>query len=190
MLMSSSVPNVFGNFDDAESDGEDGCDKFIKGESNPRMLSLKIKSTKIEDSDQNHPVKKVKTEHSKNLISITTSSDPWLCEGIVVKVKTGSSDFVNKKGVVHSITPDKYGAEVDLLKDEPLCRRVIFDQEDLETVIPQPGRLVKIVRPAELRGEVATLLEILKNGVRVELLKSKEVKELGFDDVSRLFDGR
>lgn len=84
--------------------------------------------------------------------------DYWLCEGIVVKVmnKTlADGKYYKQKGVVRKVI-DRYTGEIGLLESKDVLK---VDQEELETVIPQIGGLVRIVNGA-YRGSIARLLGI------------------------------
>jgi len=84
--------------------------------------------------------------------------DYWLCEGIIVKVMSkGLADkgYYKQKGVVKKVI-DKYVGEIEMLDSKHVLR---VDQEELETVIPQIGGLVRIVNGA-YRGSNARLLSV------------------------------
>ncbi|XP_039144696.1 KIN17-like protein [Dioscorea cayenensis subsp. rotundata] len=84
--------------------------------------------------------------------------DYWLCEGIIVKVMSKtleSKGYYKQKGVVKRVI-DKYVGEIEMLENKHLLR---IDQEELETVIPQIGGLVRIVNGA-YRGSNARLLSV------------------------------
>ncbi|CAA6661751.1 unnamed protein product [Spirodela intermedia] len=70
--------------------------------------------------------------------------DYWLCEGIVVKVMSralADKGYYKQKGVVVKVI-DKYVGEIEMLEKQHILR---IDQEELETVIPQIGGLVRIL---------------------------------------------
>ncbi|WOK96953.1 hypothetical protein Cni_G05661 [Canna indica] len=84
--------------------------------------------------------------------------DYWLCEGIIVKVisKTlADKGYYKQKGVVKRVI-DRYVGEIEMLESKHVLR---VDQDELETVIPQIGGLVKIVNGA-YRGSTARLLSV------------------------------
>ncbi|KAF7144214.1 hypothetical protein RHSIM_Rhsim05G0154000 [Rhododendron simsii] len=84
--------------------------------------------------------------------------DYWLCEGIIVKVmskKLAEKGYYKQKGIVLKVM-DKYVGEIEMLESKHVLR---VDQEELETVIPQIGGLVKIVNGG-YRGSKARLLEV------------------------------
>ncbi|KAG8391459.1 hypothetical protein BUALT_Bualt01G0190000 [Buddleja alternifolia] len=84
--------------------------------------------------------------------------DYWLFQGIVVKVMSralAEKGYYKQKGVVRKVI-DKYYGEIEMLETKHVLR---VDQEELETVLPQIGGLVKIVNGA-YRGESARLLAI------------------------------
>jgi DNA/RNA-binding protein KIN17 len=103
--------------------------------------------------------------------------DYWLFEGIIVKVMSkalAEKGYYKQKGVVRKVI-DKYVAEIEMLESKHKLR---VDQEELETVIPQIGGLVKIVNGA-YRGSNARLL-----GVDTEKFCAKVQIEKG------IYDGR
>ena len=84
--------------------------------------------------------------------------DYWLCEGIVVKVMSktlAEKGYYKQKGVVVRVI-DKYVGEIEMLESKHVLR---VDQEELETVIPQIGGVVRIVNGA-YRGSSARLLSV------------------------------
>lgn len=84
--------------------------------------------------------------------------DYWLCEGIVVKVMSktlADKGYYKQKGVVRNVI-DRYVGEIEILENKHVLR---IDQEELETVIPQIGGLVRIVNGA-YRGLTARLLSV------------------------------
>ncbi|KAL0915073.1 hypothetical protein M5K25_015474 [Dendrobium thyrsiflorum] len=84
--------------------------------------------------------------------------DYWLCEGVVVKVMSktlADKGYYKQKGVIRKVI-DKYVGEIEILENKHVLR---IDQEELETVIPQIGGLVRIVNGA-YRGSTARLLSV------------------------------
>ncbi|GLT93085.1 hypothetical protein SLE2022_108910 [Rubroshorea leprosula] len=103
--------------------------------------------------------------------------DYWLCEGIIVKVMSkalADKGYYKQKGVVKKVI-DKYVGEIEMLESKHVLR---VDQEELETVIPQIGGLLRIVNGA-YRGSNARLL-----GVDTEKFCAKVQIEKG------IYDGR
>ncbi|XP_071737858.1 KIN17-like protein [Rutidosis leptorrhynchoides] len=84
--------------------------------------------------------------------------DYWLCEGIVVKVMSKDlkdKGYYKQKGVVRKVI-DKYVGEIEMVESKHKLR---VDQEELETVIPQIGGVVRVVNGA-YRGSNARLLSV------------------------------
>ncbi|XP_034711915.1 KIN17-like protein [Vitis riparia] len=84
--------------------------------------------------------------------------DYWLCDGIVVKVMSkalAEKGYYKKKGIVLKVI-DRYVGEIEMLDSKHVLR---VDQEELETVIPQIGGLLRIVNGA-YRGSNARLLAV------------------------------
>ena len=106
----------------------------------------------------------------------------WICRGIVVKVLNQDLDgFYKKKGFIEEITGERAIVQVWVLfyllnfensNETPPTKldsgkRAKIHQKDLETVIPQPGRAVTVVK-----GELAK-----KNGILKEI-RQKEFRVL------------
>ncbi|KAL8225261.1 hypothetical protein R6Q57_017818 [Mikania cordata] len=84
--------------------------------------------------------------------------DYWLCEGIIVKIMSkdlADKGYYKQKGVIRKVIA-KYVGEIEVLESKHKLR---VDQEELETVIPQIGGLVRIVNGA-YRGSNARLLSV------------------------------
>ncbi|CAH9111560.1 unnamed protein product [Cuscuta europaea] len=117
--------------------------------------------------------------------------DYWLCEGIVVKVMSkglaNKDAYYKKKGVVRRVI-DKYVGEIEILENKHIPR---VDQEELETVIPQIGGLVRIVNGA-YRGSNARLLAIdtdhFSAKVKIEkgIYDGKVLKAIDYEDICKL----
>ncbi|XP_019151258.1 PREDICTED: DNA/RNA-binding protein KIN17-like [Ipomoea nil] len=116
--------------------------------------------------------------------------DYWLCEGIIVKVMSkalANKGYYKQKGVVRKLI-DKYVGEIEILENKHVLR---VDQEELETVIPQIGGLVRIVNGA-YRGSNARLLSIDTNNftakVQIEkgIYDGKVLKAIEYEDICKL----
>lgn len=116
--------------------------------------------------------------------------DYWLCEGIIVKVMSkalADKGYYKQKGVICKVI-DKYVGEIEMLENKHVLR---VDQEELETVIPQIGGLVRIVNGA-YRGSNARLLAIDTNNycakVQIErgIYDGKILKDIDYEDLSKL----
>ncbi|GMF66204.1 unnamed protein product [Phytophthora lilii] len=116
----------------------------------------------------------------------------WVTTGIVVKVtnrKVGDGRYYKCKGVVKDVE-DKFCATVELLDSGDVLR---LDQDHLETVIPKPGRKVKIVNGLG-RGCTAKLLDISVDDfcarIRIESgsHKGEVLDRVEYEDICRLAD--
>ncbi|CAH9067416.1 unnamed protein product [Cuscuta epithymum] len=117
--------------------------------------------------------------------------DYWLCEGIVVKIMSkgllANEGYYKKKGVVKKVI-DKYVGEIEILDNKHILR---VDQEELETVIPQVGGLVRIVNGA-YRGSNARLLDIdtdhfsAKLKIEKGIYDGKVLKAIDYEDICKL----
>uniref|UniRef100_A0A0A9E4H6 Antigenic determinant of rec-A protein n=1 Tax=Arundo donax TaxID=35708 RepID=A0A0A9E4H6_ARUDO len=116
--------------------------------------------------------------------------DYWLCPGIVVKVMSKSlveKGYYKQKGVVKRVI-DKYVGEIEMLESKHVLR---IDQDELETVIPQIGGLVRIVNGA-YRGSNARLLSVdtekFSAKVQVEkgLYDGKVLRAIEYEDICKV----
>lgn len=116
--------------------------------------------------------------------------DYWLFEGIIVKVMSkalADKGYYKQKGVVRKVI-DKYCGEIEMLENKHVLR---VDQEELETVIPQIGGLVKIVNGA-YRGEHARLLAIdtdkfcAKVQIEKGIYDGRVLKAVEYEDICKL----
>lgn len=116
--------------------------------------------------------------------------DYWLFEGIIVKVMSkglAEKGYYKQKGVVRKVI-DKYIGEIEMIESKHLLR---IDQEELETVIPQIGGLVKIVNGA-YRGSNAKLLAVDTNKfcakVQIEkgIYDGRLLRAVEYEDICKL----
>ncbi|XP_042028360.1 KIN17-like protein [Salvia splendens] len=116
--------------------------------------------------------------------------DYWVCPGIVVKVMSKAlvdKGYYKQKGVVLKVI-DKYCGEIEMLENKHVLR---VDQEELETVLPQIGGLVKIVNGA-YRGQIARLLSIdtdrfcAKVQIEKGVYDGRVLKAVEYEDICKL----
>lgn len=83
--------------------------------------------------------------------------DHWIEKDLIVKVisKKLPEKYQNKKGFIERVE-DKYTAFVRMNESNALIK---LDQDDLETVIPKEGNLVKIVNGG-YQGQIAKLIKV------------------------------
>ncbi|KAK6119332.1 hypothetical protein DH2020_046931 [Rehmannia glutinosa] len=95
--------------------------------------------------------------------------------------------YYKQKGVVRKVI-DRYYGEIEMLDNKHLLR---VDQEELETVLPQIGGLVKIVNGA-YRGENARLLAIdadkfcAKVQIEKGIYDGRVLKAVEYEDICKL----
>ncbi|XP_015885625.1 KIN17-like protein [Ziziphus jujuba] len=116
--------------------------------------------------------------------------DYWLCEGIIVKVMSkalAQKGYYKQKGVVKKVI-DKYVGEIEMLETKHVLR---VDQEELETVIPQIGGLVRIVNGA-YRGLNARLLAVdtdkfcAKVQIEKGVYDGRVLKAVEYEDICKI----
>jgi len=128
-------------------------------------------------------------EEDKSKQSKVKRSENWITKGIIVKVITKKlgEKYYKKKGTIKDIK-DKFSAIVDMIDSGDVLK---LDQAHLETVIPQPGRLMKIVNGVH-RGETAKMLSIDEKtfsvGVKLEsgVNKGSKIEQIPYEDVCKL----
>lgn len=147
----------------------------FEDEENEKMKA-KSKIERKENSGRKNALEELMREEEKAK-ERSNRKDYWLCEGIIVKVMSkalAQKGYYKQKGVVRKVI-DKYVGEIEMLESKHVLR---VDQEELETVIPQIGGMVRIVNGA-YRGSSARLL-----GVDTEKFCAKVQIEKG------VYDGR
>ncbi|KAL0549571.1 hypothetical protein IC582_014056 [Cucumis melo] len=116
--------------------------------------------------------------------------DYWLCDGIIVKIMSkdlAEKGYYKQKGVVRKVI-DKYVGEIEMLDGKHVLR---VDQEELETVIPQIGGLVRIVNGA-YRGSNARLLSVdtdkfcAKVQIEKGVYDGRVLKAVEYEDICKL----
>ncbi|KAK2635133.1 hypothetical protein Ddye_029925 [Dipteronia dyeriana] len=114
----------------------------------------------------------------------------WLCEGIIVKVMSKAlvdKGYYKQKSVVNKVI-DKYVGEIQMLDNKHVFR---VDQDELETVIPQPIGLVRIVNGA-YRGSNARLMRVDTDkffaNVKMEkgVYDGRTCKAIDYEDIYKL----
>eukprot|EP00434_Breviolum_minutum_P037609 symbB.v1.2.033354.t1/scaffold4121.1/size44329/5 len=118
--------------------------------------------------------------------SSSSGSEPWLCEGIIVKVMhqdLAGGKYYRKKGKVVRVR-QQFAAEIRMVEGRDLIR---LDQEVLETVIPNLGKPVMVVK-GPFRGKTARMRTVDLEGfcVSVELDDSRVVEGLRYDQVCKI----
>ncbi|KAK9847310.1 hypothetical protein WJX84_006843 [Apatococcus fuscideae] len=112
---------------------------------------------------------------------------PWLLPGLVVKVVSKALQehgYYKKKGVVTQL-PSKYIGTICMQDSGDLIQ---VDQAELETVLPQPGSKVKVVK-GQHRGQLAEMLKVDVSKFQAQVaIKGKEVLTLWleYEDVCKV----
>lgn len=160
-------------FDDVEAESSSGKRKR-EGESSGKNKSVLDEMMKEEEKAKERMNRK----------------DYWVCPGIVVKVMSkalADKGYYKQKGVVRKVI-DKYCGEIEMLENKHVLR---VDQDELETVLPQIGGMIKIVNGA-YRGEIARLLAIDADNfcanVQIEkgIYEGRVLKAVEYEDICKL----
>lgn len=117
----------------------------------------------------------------------TKRKENWIEKNLIVKVVTKKvpEKYQKKKGVIERVE-DRFLAHVRMSESNALIK---IDQNDLETVIPKEGNLVKIVNGAYY-GEIAKLIKVNQEAinatVRVERGYHKDQQvNVEFEDICK-----
>jgi len=112
----------------------------------------------------------------------------WVTKGIVVKVMTKKlgDKYFKRKGVIKDVK-NLFVAVVEMLDNGDMLK---LDQTNLETVIPAPGKALKVLN-GPYRGHIATMIDIDEKSFCVTVKLKKEGSSKGeikvpYEDVSKL----
>lgn len=111
---------------------------------------------------------------------------PWLAAGLIVKVMhedLANGKYYKKKGQIEKVH-DQFTADVRMSDSKDLVR---LDQELLETVIPNVGKAVRLVKGSH-KGAHAVMrhVDIDSFSVSVELEDGTHMEGLGYDEVCKV----
>jgi len=137
-----------------------------------------------EDGKAREAAKRRRVEPSSS--SEDGSSEPWLAAGLVVKVmheELAGGKYHRKKGLVEKVH-DQYTADIRMVDSKDLIR---LEQEMLETVIPNVGKPVRVVKGTH-KGARATMraVDFESFSVDVELEDGTVMEGLGYDEVCKV----
>jgi len=195
----SSSPPSFSSSSAASHSSSSGTKR--KTHTMSTLEQLKAETERMKQQEQ--ALKKMKTETPSTSMSSSSSSssspsasrvDHWLFPNLIVKIlnkKLLNGRLYKQKGVVLHVH-DRYVGEVRLLNDASSII-VRIDQEELETVLPAPGKVVRVVN-GPYRGELASLVAIdeaeYSARIRLEsgLLRGREVEKVEYEDICKIHD--
>lgn len=108
---------------------------------------------------------------------------PWIAKDIVVRVLNrdlAKGRFYKQKGIV--LSTQDFVAKIEMYESG---KRIRIDQDDLETVIPKPGKKV-LVLSGRRKGSVATVMSLDKSKYKA-VLEMKDGEELrkSYDSISK-----
>ncbi|OMO53464.1 hypothetical protein CCACVL1_28618 [Corchorus capsularis] len=132
--------------------------KEKKGESSSKTKTARLVFEEEENERKRKNEMKELMREEEKAKERSNRKDYWLCEGIIVKLMSkalAQKGYYKQKGVVRKAI-DKYVGEIEMLESTHVLR---VDQEELETVIPQIGGIVRIVNGAYC-GSNARLLGV------------------------------
>lgn len=120
--------------------------------------------------------------------NIGKRKENWITKGLIVKImnkKLLEGEFYKEKGEIIGVY-DLFLAEVETEKGV-----IKLDQAELETVLPNVNKLVRVVN-GKYRGEDAVLLEINRDKfcANIELLtgsdKGLTVNDVEYEDICKI----
>lgn len=117
--------------------------------------------------------------------SSSSGSEPWLTEGIIVKVMhqdLAGGKYYRKKGKVEKVRK-QFTADIRMVESRDLIR---LDQEMLETVIPNLGKPVMVVK-GQYKGKKGHMrtVDLEAFCVTVQLEDGRDVEGLRYDEVCK-----
>ncbi|KAI3387587.1 hypothetical protein SNEBB_001038 [Seison nebaliae] len=121
----------------------------------------------------------------------THPSDAWLMENIMVKICTDSvgEEFEKKKGKIVKVNEDKFSCVVRVQSENKKWKKILFDQDHLQTVIPKEGREVLIVR-GEYKGKKGRMIRVKSEkkdfSSDIQLIDSDQLIVLSYSNFSKL----
>lgn len=123
----------------------------------------------LDRSDPDLDSKKPRSDHTPPITDSNINDDddmdeePWVMPGIVVKIlndKLAHGQFYNRKATITSlVSPYIAQLQVTLPDHTPSLLLIRLDQAHLETVIPQVGHQVMLLRGV-FRGQTGTLVDV------------------------------
>eukprot|EP00931_Biecheleriopsis_adriatica_P055461 TRINITY_DN32799_c0_g1_i1.p1 TRINITY_DN32799_c0_g1~~TRINITY_DN32799_c0_g1_i1.p1 ORF type:complete len:401 (-),score=106.47 TRINITY_DN32799_c0_g1_i1:88-1290(-) len=166
------------------------ADAFADHESSkPKEEGAKRKLSALEQIRmENEEAKRQKADAPSSPSESPSGSEPWLAAGLVVKVmhqELAGGKYYRKKGKVEKVR-NQFTADVRMVDAKDLIR---LDQEMLETVIPNVGKIVRIVKGTH-KGKKATMRAVDFEGfcVTVELEDGTQMEGLRYDEVCKVED--
>jgi len=117
-----------------------------------------------------------------------SEGEPWIAKGLVVKVMhkdLAGGKYYKKKGTIEKVR-DQFMADVRMSETKDLIR---LDQEMLETVIPNVGKRVRVVKGFR-RGTNATMREVDLEGFCVTIVAEDGtvLEGMNYDQVCKVAD--
>ncbi|SOV19841.1 DNA/RNA-binding protein KIN17, putative [Plasmodium sp. gorilla clade G2] len=161
-------------------------------------------NSKLKNSPNNVYTSKLRSEHKEGQknkheneypndnLSEESDNNIWIFKNIIVKIIDKTHKYYNHKGVIKYISRnDKYKCEIKLNNSTDM---VYAYQKQLETVIPNIGRKVVVLR-GKYKGSRAVIKKVLSDeGLVVVNIYNKSLdkfiseERMSYDDVSKLND--
>lgn len=137
---------------------------------------------------EHEAAKRKRVEEPSPPSSSSDPLEPWLAAGLVVKVmhqELADGKFYRKKGRVEKVH-NQYTGDIRMLEGGALIR---LEQEMLETVIPNVGKQVRLVKGTH-KGRLATMrgIDVGRFCVHVTLDDGTDMDGLGYDEVCKVAD--
>lgn len=180
-----ALANAFEAHGGVEDDDPSGSTAKASGSKDTKERKISA----MEKVMREHEAKKRKLEEKPPSSPSSDAAEPWVAAGLVVKVMhadLGDGKFYRKKGRIEKVQDDKYSADIRMVESKALIR---LEQEMLETVIPNVGKAVLVVKGA-FKGRRATMrgVNIQNFCVAVELDDGTQMDGMGYDEVCKFED--
>jgi len=155
-----------------------------KGDKEGKPGSRKLSA--MEQVRLEHEAAKKRRVEPPSPSSESSGTEPWLAAGLVVKImheELAGGKYHRKKGLVEKVH-DQYTADIRMVDSKDLIR---LEQEMVETVIPNVGKPVRIVKGTH-KGAKATMraVDFESFSVEVELEDGTVMEGLGYDEVCKV----
>jgi len=181
------VAELFGDDESEEKPSKDGQ----KRKQAPKISAVEAVRLEHEASKRGDGAKRQRVDARRPPSPGSTSpspegGQPWLAAGLIVKVMhedLANGKYYRKKGQIEKVH-DQFTADVRMSDSKDLVR---LDQELLETVIPNVGKAVRLVKGSH-KGAHAVMrhVDIEAFSVSVELEDGTRMEGLGYDEVCKV----
>jgi DNA/RNA-binding protein KIN17 len=138
-------------------------------------------------------IEKPKKKHTNKEFE-NIRKDYWLRRDILVRItskRLEGGKYFRRKAIVDRVLEDKFTAEVEVLDSGPEVRDggdvLLLDQNDMETVIPKVGKMVRILNgPGRSKKAKVISLDPGRQEAVLELETGQKLESARYEDFSKL----